>query len=154
MTTLLETKEREIEGTSYRVTPLGAKAGQKLLHRLFKVLGPTLADLVAEAATNPKTGAPDIGLSNVAAGVKTLASVLSESDFEHVVETMTRSTQVCVDRASDAWRPLASDFEIRFAAKYDQLLRLVAFFLEVNYSGFFDASMLSALPAGLASKAR
>lgn len=146
---MIEPNDTTIGETQYRVTTLGAKAGQKMLHRLFRIIGPSLADLVRGSQTDGKTGAPNLSLDNIANGVKTFATLLTESDWDAIVESCVGSTQVCLDPSNDAWVPLKKDFELRFAGKHDELIRLVAFYLQVNFAGFFDASMLTALPTGL-----
>jgi hypothetical protein len=125
---------------------------RKLLVRLYKVLGPPLAKLVSGIDLKPgkKIGLDDIGLDSVADAMIELAVHLREEDLEYVVDRVFASESVEFNADGDKWVRLKKDLaEAHFAGSIHEQFHVLAFALEVNYAGFFDAWGSA---AGLAEK--
>ncbi len=132
---MLQAKSKVIDGLEYKVTQLGAKEGRRLLTRLVKVAGP----MMAGAGTGDVSGALERALGG-----------LKDEDVDFLCDTLARSTEVQVDSTH---QPLLADiFDSHFAGNYHNLMKWLAFALEVNFGSFFQMavalkSAVSASPA-------
>lgn len=143
----IETKEKTIGDYTYRVSQLPASKARKLLIRLFRVAGPSLGKVLESlegkdgtmqvAALKGDKGGIDVDLSKISDALALLATNVFEEDFEYVVATLLREDRVEY-MPEGKWMPLNMQLaDLHFAGKLDQLFKLIAFALEVNYAGFF-----------------
>ena len=141
---MLEVETTSIDGYTYEVTKLPYKRGRKLLLRLYKSLGPALADAMGSV--------PELGglesldelevqkfLPSLAALVRTLADTLSEEDMEFMEDTLIEHTQFGQD---GKLVPLKGNAEFHFSGNYSVYFQWLAFALKINYLGFFDGQGL------------
>jgi len=150
---MLSSEKTVINGNGYEVRQLPYKLGHRLLLRLYKVLGPTVARGIASA--------PNLGnladfqverLAPMLAGaIETLAGVLSEEDFDFVVDTLAEYT--LLSKGDDKWVPLKQEMEFHFAGNYPELFKWLGFALKVNFSGFFGERGFGDLVARLQTRA-
>lgn len=135
---MLNKETTNINGNSYEVTQLPYKLGHKLLLRLYKVLGPTLAKGLAQVPSLEK-GMANLDVKELApafgAAVQGLADVLTEEDFDFMVDTLAEYTKI--SKGDDKWLPLKQGMEFHFAGNYAELFKWIGFALRVNYGGFF-----------------
>lgn len=140
---MLQSETKTIDGETYRVTQLPFKKGQKLLVRLYKTLGPVVAEALA-AIPRIEEGKKleDLNISTLLPGVAgaatLLAERLTEEDLEYVTATLAEYT--LLGKGGDKWVPLEPEMEIHFGGRYRQYLQWMGFALGVNYSGFFGES--------------
>lgn len=118
---MLETKTRQIGEYKYRCTQLGALKGRKVLVRLLKTVGPAL-DGVSEGSVGSLLGK--------------LASSLDEDTVDYLCDTMAARTEVELPSGKSV--DLAGIFELHFAGKYGEMVKWLAFAVEVNFSSFFS----------------
>ncbi len=128
----LETKARTIGRFEYRVTQLGFKRGNATWIRLLKVLGPVLGKLLEGG------GFKGIGVEGLSGGLSALAENLTQEDLEYFCEVFGESTIVHVSADKDPVL-LPKYQETHFAGQYGEMLKWLAFCVEVNYSDFFAA---------------
>ena len=159
----IETQEKVIGNHTFRVTQLPASKARKLLTRLFKVAGPSMAKAVEglgtilekklkqPSAKGKKEGEgitinlADLDLSKLSDAVALLAKNVFEEDFEYVVAVLLEGDRISYSEEGK-WPVLdlqASDAV--FAGKLDQMFMLIGFALEVNFSGFFGGSGLASV---------
>lgn len=143
----LQSETRTIGDTTYRVTQLPAGKSRRLLVRLYKVLGPAFGKLLEGFDATSVTGggkAPsllDIKMESVSQAMSTLAIHLTEEDLEFVVDRLFTGDMVEMDVGDDKWVKLTKErVDLHFAGKLDEMFRLLAFALEVNYASFFAGS--------------
>lgn len=120
----LETKSKTIGETTYHVTQLPSEPARKFSVRLFKVAGPAMVFAYKD---------------NIQDALISLAQNLEEEDLERAVDLFLNVGQV--EFTTSKGRPrLDKDMaNIHFAGKTHELLQLIGFCLEVNYSGFLGA---------------
>ncbi len=126
----LRSERRTIGEHEYEVTQLPSSKGRRLLVRLFKVLGPAFGELTAGGAKN----VDEVDSGALARAIQELALRITSDDLEDVVQELARTTRI---RMGDKEPELASVMELHFAGRYDELIRWLAFALEVNYGSFF-----------------
>jgi hypothetical protein len=136
---VLKKESATINGQKYEVTQLPYSAGHRLLLRLYKVLGPALAEAFANAPDLKDSSIGDLPLRKIGpalgAAATRLAQDLSEEDFDHMVETLAEYTRLI----DDTGRPKKLDADARefhFAGNYLELFQWLGFALRVNYLGF------------------
>lgn len=111
---------------SYAVTQLDAVKGRRVFARLLKVAAPALASLSGGSKVKP---------DDLAKGLAALAETLSEDDVDFFCDAFAPSTTVTL---ADGKAPRLSDiFAVHFAGKYLELVKWLAFALEVNFGPFW-----------------
>ncbi len=134
---MLEKKQKQIGDTTYEVTQMPSTPARKLLARLIKVGGPALAALAD--GYNGKIA--DVGGKTIGEAITAFATSLTEDDLEYVVKQSIGGGLVAYCTDGTKWPVLTGEVaELHFAGKTHELLRLVGFVLEVNFSGFFGDS--------------
>ncbi|KKN75988.1 hypothetical protein LCGC14_0375450 [marine sediment metagenome] len=137
----IETKETVIGNHTFKVSQLPASKARKLLVRLFKVAGPSLGKVLESLkGKNGKTGLNDLNLGKISEGLALLANNVFEDDFEYVVNALLEGERI-IYHVDGKWPVLSLETsDILFAGKLDQMFKLIAFALEVNFSSFFAGS--------------
>lgn len=121
------------------VTQLPAMRAMKLLARLGRVVGPSLAPLLAGDA------------AQVGVAVRELFSRLDEAEIEHLISEVLFEGAARIE-VNGELIPLKPIFATEFAGDLGAVIALVWEGLRANYGNFFDA--LSALvPPNLQAKA-
>lgn len=137
---MVETREKAIGSTSYRVTQLPSSRARKLLVRLFKTAGPAISKLVDGFAGK----LADMDTKAIGLAIEALAFQLTEDDLEFAIEQIIDGGFVTY-KAGANWPQLTNQIvEIHFVGKTDELLKLLGFALEVNYGGFFGGKGIAA----------
>lgn len=140
----IETKDRRIGATQYRITQLPAKRGRALLVRFIRLLGPGAGAFVGGLgrARSGLDGAVGVGIADA---LHDLCTRLSEEDLAVVCDEFAEYTVVVVSR--DVERRLKDVFDDHFAGRYDEMLAWLRACAEVNFASFFVGSRLGdALP--------
>lgn len=142
---MLKSETTTINGTGYQVTQLPYKTGQRLLIRLYKALGPALADALTSIPDIAKeTNLLDMSWADIAPALHKLVSgvaqTLNEEDFDFMVDSLAEYTQV---KTADKWVPIQPIMELHFSGNYEELFRWIAFGLKTNYAGFLKGRGLA-----------
>lgn len=140
----LNSREKEIEGSLYKVGQLPVDRALKLKHRIFKIAGPTLKS-VGDAFGE---GAADLG--SLGDAVMKLTETSSGDDFvEMVNELLHNASRDGKDLAGKKWT-------IAFGGEMMVLYKVVMFAIEVNFGDFFDAgrSLIARLAAKMSSESK
>lgn len=133
---MLESRERRIGSTTYRVTQLPAKLGRSMLVRFVRLVGPGAGSFVGGLG---RAGAFDAGIAQgIAEGLHDLCRRLNDDDVNAICDELAKYTVVVQSR--DIELRLSDIFDDHFAGKYDQMLAWLRFCLEVNFASFFGAS--------------
>ena len=122
---------------TFRLTPLGAKAGLRVFGQLLHVAGPTLAALLEQENNLLEVSGVDLAKAAREIAQRDLAGDLLA--FWSVFEPQTE-----VSKDGSTWMLLGKVTEVLFVGKVQHMLRLLWAHLEVNYRGFFDDCMMSA----------
>lgn len=134
----IESKERRIGGTLYRVTQLPAKRGRALLVRYVRLFGPGAGSFVGGLGRTPN-GAFDAALTQgIAMGLHDFCERLTDAELAHVCDEFAAFTVVVESREIE--RRLSDIFDDHFAGKYDDMLAWIRFASEVNFASFFVGS--------------
>lgn len=122
-----ETQEKQIGDFVYRVKPLGAYSGNKVLMRIGKALLPAIRD-----AESLKT------LEGAVSAISGLLSTLTETDMLFVVNEFAGETRVYeASKGRDSAASLKNIFDSHFSGSYKEQWEWLTFSFEVNF-GFLD----------------
>lgn len=126
-----EPQDREIDGITFTVRPLLATRSLKLLARLNRALGPSLAVLAAAQGK--------VESDSLAEALKLLGEKLTDSELDGIVkEALDGATFAMTGPDGQPMiGVLAGKLETLLQGRPETLLKLLAFALEVNYKGFF-----------------
>ncbi len=125
-------QDKEIDGTVYTIRPLAGMKSVTFLPRLNKILGPAIASLI---------DAKGITGENLKQALTALGDRLDEKEMEVITKT----------GDGNKGGLLLPVFDLVFQGQPETAFKLLAFALEVNYSGFFP--VLGQLAAYSAVKA-
>jgi hypothetical protein len=128
----IETRSKEIDGSTYTVAQLPAMRGLKLLNRIGRSVGPPLTALMG--AADPMATVAQMEIGSIAPAARELFDRLTESELESIIKALCETVQVTEDGKT---MPLLPVFDLHFAGRYDKLFHVVWFAMEVNYGDFF-----------------
>lgn len=120
-------QQKTIKGTLYEVTPLGAKLANPVLVRLFKILGPGIANLIAS---------PEAVSLGTASMISELSERLGDKDVEVLITTFAPTTLI---QTSDMKGPGPLDpqrLDDHFAGNLGEQYLWILFCIEVNFGSF------------------
>jgi len=119
-----EAATKQIGESQYRVTPLGAKKGMRVLSRITSILGDTV-----------KAGAK----TEAEAKAAFVSKLMSEDDLSFFCDQFAPNTAVSVD-GGKKWPTLSDVFDAHFMANYREMIEWVSFAIEVNFGSFFGGA--------------
>lgn len=136
----IESKERRIGATTYRITQLPAKRGRAMIVRLVRLLGPGAGAFVGGVGRGGAGGrgfdtALGIGLGDAIIDV---ATRINDEDLGAICDEFATYTVVVQSREIEL--QLSKVFDDHFAGKYDEMLEWLRACAEVNFTSFFGAS--------------
>jgi hypothetical protein len=136
---MLDSRDKQVGSSTYRVTQLGATQSLTTLLDLAKMLGPALG-VVVDGAGGHSASFADLANAQVTGAVfaratEALFSRLDNVKVQEIINKMREKTQV--DREGNGnFQNLAPIFDVHFAGKMGELFGWFRFALEVNYSDF------------------
>jgi hypothetical protein len=118
-------------GYTYTVRQFGAREGGRMLVFLGKLLGKPIGDAVS--------GGKSLDLETAGRVISGLADAVSEQDFDHLVNSFAKHTDVTGGTYGAKSLPLHTEgvLDLHFAGAYGELLQWLAFAVEANYASFF-----------------
>ena len=116
--------DRVIEGTTYRVVPVAAGIGNKVMLRLGKVGAPALFTLLA----SPKSTAG--AFAAAIPGLVRALDLLTDDDMDFLCKSFAAETQF---GDGSKMRPLAAAFDEHFRGNYAAMFQWLRFSMEVNF---------------------
>lgn len=119
-----ETKTTEIGGNTYAVTLFTTSTSIKLLRRLVKVLGPSLAALFE--------GTSEFSLDDSGPITKAMSLLSDNIDKDDVVELLKDLVKNTRRNGSEI------NFDIDFRGKLTELFQLSVFIVKENYGNFSE----------------
>lgn len=138
---MLKQEERDIGDRRFQVTQMPAGRGRKLLVRLSKVIGPTLAAGLQEMPEGDEEATVgDLPVRALSGAIFELCEKLTEADLDYVCSQLAGDTKWSED--GESWTSLSSkgQFDLVFAGRYLDMLKWIGFGLEVNFADFFGES--------------
>lgn len=124
---MIETREKEIDGSTYSVTQMTARRALRMQARLLKLLGPAASALFV-AATKDLKSADD----SIPKAIAYLGENLDEKTFDSLVMELMAG----VRKDNHELTPATIDME--FAGDLNTLFLVLKFVLEVNFGDFFS----------------
>lgn len=112
-----------IDGLKYKVTPLGAGRGARLLVKIAKAVGPALGK---QLSAGKLTLDSDIG-----PGLTELCERLDPDMLDELCKEFADTTTV--ETSPGKWPQLKDSFDLHFSANYLAMFKWLAFCLRVNY---------------------
>jgi hypothetical protein len=142
---MIQSVEKKIGETTYRITPFGARKGRAVLFQLTKLLGGALSGALSGGGAK--------------SAIAAWAASAREEDFEAVCKALEEGTQVLTQVSSGGAAvpmPMSTVFDTHFVGRYDEMLLWLEAALEVNFASFFSGSLaagfLKEMTAEIASK--
>lgn len=117
---------KQIGSVQYRVRPLGAKLASRVLLLALRLMSRALQNA-------PKN---DLGQVDRNAVMATAMGSISDEELAWLQSTLADVSDYSEDGGTK-WPPLASHFELHFAANQFEMLQWLAFCFEVNFPDFF-----------------
>jgi len=136
-----------IDGHRYEMTMLGATAGYRLFHRLFKMVGPSFGAIMDAVGQPGGVENTDLSSKVVVDAIRTLSEQVKESDLDHLVEQLRGQTHVGIG-GTEMTVPLSGVFEAHFAGDVMGIGRWLIWGLKVQFATFADAFTTSKPPSG------
>ena len=124
---MIETKDKEINGSKYSVTQFPAMRALRIQARIIKLLGAPLSFLFIADSNNSKSA--DEQIPKV---LMMLADQLDEKNFDSLVLDLLQSVR---KNGMELTKPI---IDLEFAGKLNELYLVLQFVLEVNYADFFQ----------------
>ncbi len=157
---MIESTTREIDGVTFKFTPMMATKARELLDQLLQRFGTPFGkalealDQADKLTLDADTANPVAMVGQMAAPVGVaLAELTGKLDpkfHADLVKTLARQTMVVGDGGEEV--PLTTDIEIRFATKLMTEAKWIWFCLECQYADFLGLFQSTALQA-VAAKA-
>jgi hypothetical protein len=124
-----KTQEKIINNNSYTVTQFPATKSLKMLHRVGKFISAPLSALAKDVQTSKGIMDQNISTETLGKAVQAFFESCDENTFEQTVKELLTST-------TKNGKQLV--FDIDFCGNMGELMKLLAFILEVNYKDFFS----------------
>jgi hypothetical protein len=124
-------QDKEIDGIKFTVRPLPGMKGLTMLPRLNKVLGPAIAAL--GAGSDASKGS--VNFESLKDALALLGERLTESEMESLTRGLLYGTTFQPTDGTPGGE-LLPQFDLVMQGRPETALKLLAFAVEVNYSGF------------------
>lgn len=132
---MIETLEKEINGSKYSVTQLPARRALKLQAKLAKILGPCCSEIFIAAGKDV-----DSADSIIPKAISLLLDKIDDKTFDEFVVEMLQGVR------KSGIELTASTVDLEFAGNLNELFLVLKFVLEANFSDFFSGGgILSSL---------
>lgn len=134
---MIETKEKQIDGSTYLVTQMTARRALRMKAKLLKLFGTALAEIFLPSDDQPIEG---LGFSKQEAinAIQSLSCDLEEKVFESLLVELLSGVR------KDNVELTEAIIDMEFAGKLQTLYKVVWYVLEVNFSSFFGESGIGA----------
>lgn len=137
----IEKRRETIGDFKYELTTLGAKSGQKVLLRLFRILGPAAASILSNGAQ---------GIGNAL----TLASgATTDADLEFITNILAENCQLVLTATGnngatgEVPTDLAKMYDSHFAGRWSDWAMWIGWGVRTNFESFFAGKALESLVA-------
>lgn len=127
--TMQRTQDKLIGENTYTVTQFPATKSLKMLHRVGKYISAPLSKLAGNYKQGEKIIDQEIATDTIGKAVQSFFEACDEHTFETTVKELLTST---------TRNNKAINFDIDFCGNIGELLKVLAFVLEVNYKDFFS----------------
>lgn len=126
---MLDPRETDIDGVSFKVEPLALKESRATFVRLVHMIGPAFAQM-GKAVIGSKD-VLDIDSEVALAAIGTLMTDMREEDLDHCCRVFGAKTKMRAENGT--YVPLSDTI---FAGRLTLMFKWLAFCIEVNYSDF------------------
>lgn len=123
------TQEKIIGENTYTVTQFPATKSLKMLHRVGKYISAPLAKLAGDIKPNASIMNSEVTTEALGGAVQAFFDSCDENTFEQTVKDLLTST---------TRNGKAINFDLDFCGSIGELMKVLAFILEVNYKDFFS----------------
>lgn len=132
---MIETKELELNGSTYLVTEMTARKALRMQARLLKLLGPAASAIFLAAANDV-----DKADNAIPMAITHLVDQLDDRTFESLVMDLMQGVR------KNGMELTPEIIDLEFAGDLNTLFLVLKFILEVNFSSFFaQGGILSAV---------
>jgi hypothetical protein len=131
----ISTERNLIGDQTYEITTFGAKLGQKVLLRLFKVLGPMAAEIISK------------GAEGIGSGLALAATAATDQDLEFITDALAANTTVMLiatgqNGSGEVPVSLAKIYDGHFAGRLDAWALWLGWGIKVNFASFFEGKAI------------
>lgn len=127
---MIETKEKEINGSRYTVTQMTARRALRMKAKLLRLFGAPLAQLFLPSGEEPIDGMA-FSKDEAVKALQSLAMELDDKTFEFLIVELLKEVR------KDGVELTESVIDLEFAGDLLTLFKVVWFVLEANFGSFF-----------------
>ncbi len=127
-------EEKEIGGSTYRVTQLGFKQSRKMWVRLTHIFGAAAKEIL----TGLDAAGADVSMAAIGSSLEAVLLNMEDEDLDHACTVFGACTEVRV--AGGEYTSLSLVMDELFAGDLPGMFAWLGFCLKVNYSGFLDGN--------------
>lgn len=138
-----ETKTLEIEGRTYRITPLGARKGNEVLSKLLKLAGQSLKQ-------SDFGSTKDLGLSEILSGIGSILENLQPQTINELMDHFSNDAMFEKEKTRGNFVKVSDHWDDVFSTNYFEQVMFIKTCVEVNF-GFLLEKLKSQL-GGLGEK--
>ncbi len=126
---------------SYEMTTLGAKSGQKVLLRLFRILGPAAAEVLGK------------GSEGIGSALALASGAASDVDLEFVTNILAENCKVILTATgkngatAEIPTDLSNMYDSHFAGRWADWAMWIGWGVRTNFESFFSGKVLENLAA-------
>jgi hypothetical protein len=142
----VEKRKTEFGNHVYEMTTLGTKIGQKVLLRLFRILGPAAAEVLSK------------GEEGIGSALSLASNSTTDADLDFVTETMAAQCTVRIPLTTQAGPghtdpvDLSKVYDGHFAGRWDEWALWIGWCVRENFGSFFEGKALEMLAARVAAE--
>lgn len=123
---MIETKELELNGSTYLVTEMTARRALRMQARLLKLLGPAASAIFLAISKDVDTAD-----NAIPSAITHLVIQLDEKTFDGLIMDLMQGVR------KDGMELTPAIIDIEFSGDLNSLFLILKFILEVNFSSFF-----------------
>lgn len=129
-------KEFEVGGQTFRVAQLGGMRACKLVARMLRLFGPAFTKALGSSGTVGLEALANLNVGALSDAVLLLAQSLTEQETEDLIKVLLSTAQIKKD---GQWLELMPKFDLYFAGRFYDVIKLCAHATEVHIGNFFAA---------------
>jgi hypothetical protein len=127
---MLEPSTKNIDGLTIVISPLPARQGLRVLHRLGKSISPSVSRMIGLARGGMEIDLSELDVVSLSQALSNFFETCSEKDLDYFIDQLLDAAIVNNQRLLDVVNTV-------FQAKVLTLLKVLVFAVEVNYQDFF-----------------
>lgn len=136
---MIETREKQINGSTYSCTQLPARRALRMKAKLLRIFGPSLAQLFLPGGTDKNMAGLPFSKGEAVKAIECVMLQLDDKTFENLV------LELCQGVRKEGMELTDSVIDVEFAGDLPTLMQVLAFVVDCNFGSFFGESGIGSL---------